>query len=469
MLLFIPILLLSLSDPLWAKIIPYGKLEDSTKTFYPKTHLQLIELAAKYSPLLQENHLKLINAKNNFTNSVQSLNPLFSLDASWQKNEDMFSELANISLTSNWKNKYGGILSGSLAQTRDYEGKNKWMPTFRYQQPLLKGFGTTVNTSQIESAKDELDEIQINAEEQLSQLILDIEKKLTQADILKKKIKLTKQMISLNNHQIYLRKKRIEAGEVARSTLNNIQLSGQKLKLQLSDLEKEQIQLEGAINQMVGANVSLNQMQADSLSSAIDDFNPTSELALKKIAKNHAYDLKHFLIQQKGSERELFIEENSAAIDANLYVQTESWNRKTQWGVSVNIPLNETQHKQAITRIKTQKRQQQIRFSHMQNQMDNKISQYVELIKKSKQGLDFSNLSLNEAKKVWEIYQKKYQADLVSALEVEKAFLDWYDSGIINIEKSHSLTLSKIEVLHSVGYLLPILNLQLVPDNEIQL
>ena len=467
--LFIHLLLLSLSTPLWAKIIPYGKLEDSAKTFYPSTHLELIELAAKYSPLLQENHLKLINAKNNLTSSVQSLEPIFSLDASWQKNEDIFSELANIALTSNWKNKYGGTLSGSLAQTRNYEGNNEWMPTLRYQQPLLKGFGTVVNTSQIEAAKDELDEIQINAEEQFSQLILELEKKLTQADILKKKIQLTKQMISLNSHQIYLRKKRIEAGEVARSTLNNIQLSGQKLKLQLSDLEKEQIQLEGSIKQMVGANVTLDRMEASSLSQAIEDFNPTSDIALKKIAKNHAYDLKHFLIQQKNSKRALFIEENSAAIDANLYVQTESWTRKTQWGVSVNIPLNETQHKQAITRIKTQKRQQQISFAHMQNQMDNKINQYIELIKKSQQGLDFSNLSLNEAKKVWEIYQKKYQADLVSALEVEKAFLDWYDSGIINIEKSHTLTLSKIEVLHSVGYLLPLLNLQLVPDSEIQL
>ncbi|MDA9832567.1 TolC family protein, partial [Gammaproteobacteria bacterium] len=117
----------------------------------------------------------------------------------------------------------------------------------------------------------------------------------------------------------------------------------------------------------------------------------------------------------------------------------------------------------------TQKRQQQISFAHMKNQMENKINQYIELIKKSKQGLDFSALSLKQSKQVWETYQKKYQANLVSALEVEKSFLDWYDSAIIYIEKSQSLTLSKIEVLHSIGYLLPILNLKLAPDDEIQL
>jgi outer membrane protein TolC len=276
-------------------------------------------------------------------------------------------------------------------------------------------------------------------------------------------------MISLNDHQILLREKRIEAGEVARSALNNIHLSGQKLRLQLSDLEQDQIHLLGAINQLVGADISLDKMAQTEISPNIQAFLPSSAEELKKIAKQFAYDIKHFQIQQKASERAIALEKNAAEIDANLYVQTESWNKKTEWGVSVNIPLNDRRHQQSMTRVKIQKRQQQINFAHMQNELDNKINQYIQLLKKSQQSVDFARLSLEEAKKVWEIYQKKYQANLVSALEVEKAFLDWYDSAIVNIERSHSLTLSKIEVLHSVGYLLPALKITLVPDDEIQL
>jgi outer membrane protein TolC len=465
----IVILLIILSTTAAAKTISYGKLQDVDQTFHPKTHLELIELAAKYSPSLQETHLKLISAKDNLATSMQSVMPLFSLDASWQKNENMFSELPNVAVSSNWKNHYGGILSGSLAQTRNFNGINQWMPTLRYQQPLLRGFGTEVNTSHIISAQEEMSEIQIRAEESLSALILDLERKLTQASILDKKIKLTQQMISLNDHQILLREKRIEAGEVARSALNNIHLSGQKLRLQLSDLEQDQIHLLGAINQLVGADISLDKMAQTEISPNIQAFLPSSAEELKKIAKQYAYDIKHFQIQQKASERAIALEKNAAEIDANLYVQTESWNKKTEWGVSVNIPLNDRRHQQSMTRVKIQKRQQQINFAHMQNELDNKINQYIQLLKKSQQSVDFARLSLEEAKKVWEIYQKKYQANLVSALEVEKAFLDWYDSAIVNIERSHSLTLSKIEVLHSVGYLLPALKITLVPDDEIQL
>lgn len=466
---FIYIVLLGFNINISAKTIAYGRLEDSSKTFYPKTHLDLIEIAAKYSPLLQENHLKLINAKDHLSDSIESLQPKFSLDSSWQKNEDQFSELPNIAVSARWKNRYGGTLSSGLTQSRNYNGINEWMPTLHYQQPLLRGFGAIVNTSPIESAKDDIEEIQIMAQEHLSQLILGLEKKLTQATILNKKIELTKQMISLNDHQMTLRKKRIEAGEIAKSVLNNIQLSGQKLKLQLSDLEKEQIHLLGAIRQMAGTNVSLAQLKQSPLSTEIENFNPESADVILKIAKQHAFDLKHFQLQQKSVDRALQTEKNATEMNANVYVQTESWERKAQWGVSVNIPLNDHQNQHSMTRIKTQKRQQQISFAHMKNQMENKINQYIELIKKSKQGLDFSALSLKQSKQVWETYQKKYRANLVSALEVEKSFLDWYDSAIIYIEKSQSLTLSKIEVLHSIGYLLPILNLKLAPDDEIQL
>ncbi len=318
----IVILLIILSTTAAAKTISYGKLQDVDQTFHPKTHLELIELAAKYSPSLQETHLKLISAKDNLATSMQSVMPLFSLDASWQKNENMFSELPNVAVSSNWKNHYGGILSGSLAQTRNFNGINQWMPTLRYQQPLLRGFGTEVNTSHIISAQEEMSEIQIRAEESLSALILDLERKLTQASILDKKIKLTQQMISLNDHQILLREKRIEAGEVARSALNNIHLSGQKLRLQLSDLEQDQIHLLGAINQLVGADISLDKMAQTEISPNIQAFLPSSAEELKKIAKQFAYDIKHFQIQQKASERAIALEKNAAEFDANLYVQT---------------------------------------------------------------------------------------------------------------------------------------------------
>ena len=72
----------------------------------------------------------------------------------------------------------------------------------------------------------------------------------------------------------------------------------------------------------------------------------------------------------------------------------------------------------------------------------------------------------NIIRQIYEINQKKYQANPVSSLDLEKAFLGWYDTGIVNIEKSNDLIKSKLELLHAIGYLLPTLKINLDADYE---
>ena len=91
--------------------LTYGRFTNKIpliKTSKTLDVFDLIALAAKYSPKMQEIHIKQLNESFHEQTERKLLQPILELSTSIQKNENVDSDLANIQMTSNWKNSYGG-------------------------------------------------------------------------------------------------------------------------------------------------------------------------------------------------------------------------------------------------------------------------------------------------------------------------------------------------------------------------
>ena len=58
-------------------------------------------------------------------------------------------------------------------------------------------------------------------------------------------------MLKLNEQQIHLRQKKVEAGEIAPASLLSMRLNAQKMQLHLADMRKDKINLLSKISQAV--------------------------------------------------------------------------------------------------------------------------------------------------------------------------------------------------------------------------
>ena len=273
-------------------------------------------------------------------------------------------------------------------------------------------------------------------------------------------------MLKLNQQEIHMRQKKVEAGEAAATSILSMRLNAQKMQLHLADMRKEKINLISKISQLVGVDLYGEKIQPGLPQLNFSVIDTLRKEEIKKLAWRHAYDVKKQEINSLITERELIIAKENLNSQLDIYLQTESWQKKTEIGISFHLPLNDPSTEEKLLQIKTKKRQQQLTQSHFKNQINDRIDRHYDSVVQSEQSVKFSDLSSKESKKVYEIHQKKYKADLVSSLDLEKAFLDWYDAGIVNIEKSNDLTKSKLELLHSIGYLLPLMNINLVADYE---
>ena len=172
------------------------------------------------------------------------------------------------------------------------------------------------------------------------------------------------------------------------------------------------------------------------------------------------------MINHENFNLDLEVAKNANDIDLNLYLKTESWQKRTQIGLNVDFPINNPSTNESIQRIKNQQRQSLLSQSTFMHNLNNRIQRFQDAVKMSEQTLEFSEQSRDNAKKIYDIYEKKFSAQLVSSLELEHAFLDWYDSGLTYIEKTQQLSKSKLDLLNTIGCLLPELEIELKPYAE---
>ncbi|GEM_PF-2926235 len=452
----------------YAEILTYGNISTSkpkTDINLALTHIDLIRLLAKYNIDMQQIHIRYLNAVNHMQTEKNQLSPIYKANISLQKDENIDSDTPNINLTSNWHNSYGGNLSIGIINGKDFNGTERWLPSVSYQQPLMRHFGKTVNTAGLKNAENQVKIINIEAEKTLSDLVVKLEELLMRYNITEKKISYTNKMLTFNKKQIFLRRKKIEAGEIATSTLLTAELNHQKMKLRILDAKKDRSNIINQISNLVG--VDLYHAKIDSKPISLPaNISSWSFEKIQALAKKHAYDVKVQKINHENFNLDLEVAKNANDIDLNLYLKTESWQKRTQIGLNVDFPINNPSSNESIQRIKNQQRQSLLSQSTFMHNLNNRIQRFQDAVKMSEQTLEFSEQSRDNAKKIYDIYEKKFSAQLVSSLELEHAFLDWYDSGLTYIEKTQQLSKSKLDLLNTIGYLLPELEIELKPYAE---
>ena len=169
------ILWIILSCTLFADELTYGRFSNNPGNKQQSlTAYDLVKLAAKYNPKMQEIHIRQLNESYHQQTEEKLLMPIVELSTSIQKNENVDSDLPNVQISSSWKNAYGGSLNLGVINGRTFDGSQKWMPTLRYSQPLLRGFGELSNTFGVFQTTQQLKIIDLDAQEAFSELTVEL-------------------------------------------------------------------------------------------------------------------------------------------------------------------------------------------------------------------------------------------------------------------------------------------------------
>ena len=460
------ILLLMLGTCAQGQTISYNHKAHHSNTLKKNLSFNdMILIIAHQNPALKAISLNQELAKTHLETEKSNLWPQFSIGGSLQKNPNIDSNLPKIYLKSSWKNTYGSHIDLSISQQKSLDGSVKVMPSVHISQPLLKGFGRAVNTEALFNTTLTISLNHIEAQEKFSQEIVRLYEALIQYHVTLEKINYTKEMIKINNQQQFLRKKKIEAGEIAATELDVIEYSTQKMQIRLIESQDEKLNILNEISHILGASITEEHIPKKIPQLHLSQIDSFSAKELEDIAFKYAYEKKRQKIELQKFKRHQAVVDNQSQISANIYLNSESWQKPTEYGLQVTIPLNNPQTIENQKSILIEKDKLLIAHAEYKRQLHSQCDRYHQKLVNAKRAAKFAEIGFKEASKVYHTYRKKYEFKMVSALELEKAFLDCYDSGILKLEKEAAIVKTKLEILHAVGFLLPTLNIKLEPNH----